>query len=55
MKVCTVCSKPLEVNQRAWAKHLGVFNFCFQVLVKKGFLKIHNFSHGKSKLHMAIC
>jgi len=46
-----------EVSQRILAKELGVslgsINFCFQALVEKGLVKIHNFSQSKNKLRYA--
>jgi len=46
-----------QVSQRALAKDLGVglgtINFCFQVLVEKGLVKMQNFSHSKNKLRYA--
>ena len=32
---------------------LGTINFCFQALVKKGLVKMQNFSQSKSKLRYA--
>lgn len=46
-----------EVSQRALAKDLGVglgtINFCFQAMVEKGLVKMHNFSQSKNKLRYA--
>ena len=46
-----------QVSQRALAKDLGVglgtINFCFQALVEKGLVKMHNFSQSKNKLRYA--
>jgi EPS-associated MarR family transcriptional regulator len=46
-----------QVSQRALAKDLGVglgtINFCFQALVKKGLVKMNNFSQSKKKLRYA--
>ena len=43
-----------QVSQRALAKDLGVglgtINFCFQALVEKGLVKMHNFSKRKSNI-----
>jgi EPS-associated MarR family transcriptional regulator len=42
-----------QVSQRALAKDLGVglgtINFCFQALIEKGLVKMHNFSQSKNK------
>ncbi len=47
----------LEVSQRALAKDLGVglgaINFCFQVLVEKGLVKMQNFNQSKNMLRYA--
>lgn len=32
---------------------LGSINFCFQALVEKGWIKMHNFSQSKHKLRYA--
>lgn len=46
-----------NVSQRALAKDMGVglgtMNFCFQALVKKGLIKMHNFNQSKNKLRYA--
>jgi EPS-associated MarR family transcriptional regulator len=46
-----------QISQRALAKDLGVglgtINFCFQMLVEKGLVKIQNFSQSKNKLRYA--
>ena len=45
------------VTQRALARQLGIslgsINFCFQALVEKGWVKMHNFSQSKKKLRYA--
>lgn len=46
-----------QISQRALAKELGVglgtINFCFQALVKKGLVKMQNFSQSNNKLRYA--
>ena len=46
-----------EVSQRELAKDLGVglgtINFCFQALVEKGLVKMHNFRRSENKLRYA--
>jgi EPS-associated MarR family transcriptional regulator len=46
-----------NINQRALAKDMGVglgtISFCFQALVKKGLIKMHNFNRSKNKLRYA--
>lgn len=46
-----------EVSQRTLARELGIslgsINFCFQVLVEKGWIKMQNFSKSKNKLRYA--
>lgn len=46
--------KTPEVSQRALANELGIslgsINFCVQALVKKGCIKMHNFSQSADKL-----
>ena len=46
-----------NVSQRALAKDMGVglgtMNFCFQALVEKGLIKMHNFNQSKNKLRYA--
>jgi EPS-associated MarR family transcriptional regulator len=45
------------VSQRALARELGIslgsINFCFQALVEKGLVKMHNFSQSKNKQRYA--
>lgn len=46
-----------DLSQRILAKELGIslgsINFCFQALVEKGWIKMHNFSQSKHKLRYA--
>ena len=46
-----------EASQRELAKDLGVglgtINFCFQALVEKGLVKMHNFRRSENKLRYA--
>lgn len=46
-----------DLSQRILAKELsislGSINFCFQALVEKGWIKMHNFSQSKHKLWYA--
>ena len=46
-----------EISQRILAKELGIslgsINFCFQALVGKGWVKMHNFNQSKNKLRYA--
>lgn len=46
-----------DLSQRILAKELGIslgsINFCFQALVEKGLIKMHNFSQSKHKLRYA--
>ncbi len=46
-----------QVSQRTLAKDLGVglgtINFCFQALVKKGFVEMRNFRESKNKQRYA--
>lgn len=43
-----------DLSQRILAKELGIslgsINFCFQALMEKGWIKMHNFSQSKHKL-----
>jgi EPS-associated MarR family transcriptional regulator len=43
-----------DLSQRILAKELGIslgsINFCFQALMEKGLIKMHNFSQSKHKL-----
>jgi EPS-associated MarR family transcriptional regulator len=45
------------VSQRTLARELGIslgsINFCFQALVEKGLVKMHNFSQSKNKQRYA--
>ncbi len=47
----------LDLSQRILAKELGIslgsINFCFQALMEKCWVKMHNFSQGKHKLRYA--
>lgn len=46
-----------NISQRELAKELGIslgsINYCLQVLIEKGWLKIQNFSRSKNKLGYA--
>ena len=46
-----------DLSQRILAKELGIslgsINFCFQALMEKGWIKMHNFSQSKHKLRYA--
>lgn len=46
-----------ELSQRALARELGIslgsINYCFQALMEKGWLKVHNFSQSKHKMGYA--
>lgn len=46
-----------DLSQRILAKELGIslgsINFCFQALMEKGWIKMHNFSRSKHKLRYA--
>ena len=46
-----------ELSQRALARELGIslgsINYCFQSLVEKGWIKVHNFSQNPHKLRYA--
>ncbi|QWD95550.1 MarR family EPS-associated transcriptional regulator [Polynucleobacter sp. MG-Unter2-18] len=49
--------KTPQTSQRMLAKDLGVglgtINFCFQALIEKGLVKMHNFNQSKNKLRYA--
>jgi EPS-associated MarR family transcriptional regulator len=46
-----------DLSQRTLAKELGIslgsINYCFQALMEKGWIKMHNFSQSKHKLRYA--
>lgn len=46
-----------DLSQRILAKELGIslgsINFCFQALMEKGWIKMHNFRQSKHKLRYA--
>ena len=47
-------SEAPDLSQRTLAKELGIslgsINFCFQALMEKGWVKVHNFSQSKHKM-----
>ena len=49
--------KSPDISQRTLAKELGIslgsINFCFQALVDKGWVKVHNFGQSTHKLRYA--